>query len=61
MYKYGGQPFVRDYLSTNHGGSFERTFGAKTGQAMMHSLAGRYVNRVGLAITLTYLQYHWYW
>ncbi|KAK6583759.1 hypothetical protein PZA11_003489 [Diplocarpon coronariae] len=40
IYKYGGQPFVRDYLATNHGSAFDRTFGEKTGKAMMSSLAG---------------------
>jgi hypothetical protein len=43
VYKYGGQPFVRDYLAKNHGTEFDRAFGAKTGKAMMHSLAGRSV------------------
>ncbi|TVY44748.1 Mitochondrial GTP/GDP carrier protein, partial [Lachnellula occidentalis] len=40
IYKYGGQPFVRDYLSRNHGSTFENTFGPTTGKAMMSSLAG---------------------
>lgn len=40
VYKYGGQPFVRDYLAKNHGSTFDRTFGEKTGKAMMSSLAG---------------------
>ena len=44
VYKYGGQPFVRDILSKNYGTEFDRTFGPKTGKAMMHSLAGRSVN-----------------
>lgn len=43
MYKYGGQPFVRDYLAKNHGTVFDNTFGPKTGKAMMHSCAGRSV------------------
>lgn len=43
VYKYGGQPFVRDYLAKNHGSSFDATFGPKTGKAMMSSLAGRLV------------------
>lgn len=43
VYKYGGQPFVRDYLAKNHGTEFDRAFGPKTGKAMMHSLAGRQV------------------
>lgn len=40
VYKYGGQPFVRDYLKKNHGSLFDNTFGPKTGQAMMSSVAG---------------------
>ncbi|PMD26525.1 mitochondrial carrier [Hyaloscypha hepaticicola] len=40
VYKYGGQPFVRDYLAKNHGSTFDNTFGPKTGKAMMHSFAG---------------------
>lgn len=43
VYKYGGQPFVRDYLAKNHGTTFDSTFGKKTGKAMMHSFAGRCV------------------
>lgn len=33
---------MRDYLAKNHGTEFDRAFGAKTGKAIMHSLAGRY-------------------
>lgn len=40
VYKYGGQPFVRDYLSDNHGDVFDRTFGKGNGKAMMHATAG---------------------
>ncbi|CCU82413.1 unnamed protein product [Blumeria hordei] len=40
IYKYGGQPFVRDYLNKNHGSTFEATFGQKTGKAMIASCAG---------------------
>jgi hypothetical protein len=43
IYKYGGQPFVRDYLAKNHGTEFDRAFGPKTGKAIMHSFAGRLV------------------
>jgi hypothetical protein len=47
VYKYGGQPFVRDYLAKHHGTTFDNTFGKKTGKAMMHSCAGRFVtNRI---------------
>jgi hypothetical protein len=40
IYKYGGQPFARDILTKNFGDSFDRTFGAKTGKALLSSLAG---------------------
>lgn len=40
IYKYGGQPFVRDYLAQHHGGSFDRTFGKGNGKAIMHASAG---------------------
>lgn len=43
IYKYGGQPFVRDYLAKNHGDSFDRTFGRGNGKAIMHAFAGRSV------------------
>ena len=43
IYKYGGQPFVRDYLEKNHVSTFTSTFGEKTGKAMMSSFAGRFV------------------
>ncbi|KAK5120090.1 hypothetical protein LTR85_006571 [Meristemomyces frigidus] len=40
VYKYGGQPFVRDYLAKNHGDTFDRTFGKGNGKFMMHATAG---------------------
>ncbi|KAL8712785.1 MAG: hypothetical protein Q9220_002993 [cf. Caloplaca sp. 1 TL-2023] len=40
IYKYGGQPFVRDYLALHHGDKFDRTFGKGTGKAMMSATAG---------------------
>lgn len=43
VYKYGGQPYVRDYLAKNHGDSFDRTFGRGNGKAIMHAFAGRSV------------------
>jgi len=43
VYKYGGQPMVRDYLAKNHGDSFDRTFGKGNGKAIMHAFAGRSV------------------
>ncbi|EEQ32495.1 high copy suppressor of abf2 [Microsporum canis] len=40
IYKYGGQPFVRDYLGTNYGKDFDNAFGKGTGKAIMHATAG---------------------
>ncbi|KAG0132117.1 mitochondrial carrier domain-containing protein [Tuber indicum] len=40
VYKYGGQPFVRDYLSTHHGEKFDRAFGRGSGKAILHATAG---------------------
>lgn len=40
VYKYGGQPFVRDYLAQHYGDWFDRSFGRGTGKAMMHATAG---------------------
>ena len=43
IYKYGGQPFARDYLALHHGDQFDRAFGKGNGKAIMHATAGRYV------------------
>jgi len=40
VYKYGGQPFVRDYLAKNHGNEFDNAFGKGNGKAIMHATAG---------------------
>ncbi|CAP80163.1 hypothetical protein E8E15_003054 [Penicillium rubens] len=40
IYKYGGQPFARDYLAQNHGADFDKAFGKGTGKAIMHATAG---------------------
>ncbi|MDI1489247.1 MAG: high copy suppressor of abf2 [Ramalina farinacea] len=40
IYKYGGQPFARDYLALHHGDSFDRAFGKGNGKAIMHATAG---------------------
>lgn len=42
IYKYGGQPFARDYLAKHHGADFDNAFGKGTGKAIMHATAGRY-------------------
>ncbi|PNS20464.1 hypothetical protein CAC42_5914 [Sphaceloma murrayae] len=43
VYKYGGQPFVRDYLASHHGSTFDNTFGPGNGKAIMHATAGSLV------------------
>ena len=40
IYKYGGQPFARDYLALHHGHQFDAAFGPGTGKAIMHATAG---------------------
>lgn len=44
IYKYGGQPFARDYLAKHHGPEFDNAFGKGTGKAVMHATAGRYAS-----------------
>jgi hypothetical protein len=41
IYKYGGQPFARDYLALHYGTDFDKAFGKGTGKAIMHATAGR--------------------
>ncbi|CAM9140894.1 unnamed protein product [Chrysoparadoxa australica] len=40
VYKFGGQPFVKDVLARNYGNSFQRAFGEKKAKTMMHAVAG---------------------
>ncbi|KAJ9137016.1 hypothetical protein NKR19_g8326 [Coniochaeta hoffmannii] len=40
IYKYGGQPVARDYLTQHYGSNFEAAFGKKTGKALLASTAG---------------------
>jgi len=40
VYKYGGQPFARDFLAKNYGDDFDATFGRGNGKAIMHATAG---------------------
>ncbi|CAI7670858.1 Mitochondrial GTP/GDP carrier protein 1 [Penicillium manginii] len=40
IYKYGGQPFARDYLAEHHGATFDNAFGKGNGKAIMHATAG---------------------
>lgn len=41
MYKFGGQPFVNDYLNSNHKSTFDSLFG-NSSKTMMHATAGRF-------------------
>ncbi len=40
IYKYGGQPFVRDYLTLHYSQDFDKAFGKGTGKAMLSATAG---------------------
>ncbi|KAE9975989.1 hypothetical protein BLS_002305 [Venturia inaequalis] len=40
IYKYGGQPFARDFLAKNYGNEFDAAFGKGNGKAIMHATAG---------------------
>ncbi|OLY83582.1 Mitochondrial GTP/GDP carrier protein 1 [Smittium mucronatum] len=40
MYKFGGQPVVRDYLTVRYGTDFSRAFGERNGKAILHASAG---------------------
>ncbi|KAG7841551.1 hypothetical protein KL942_001430 [Ogataea angusta] len=40
VYKYGGQPFANEFLTTNFKKTYEDAFGAKTGKAMLSATAG---------------------
>lgn len=52
VYKFGGQPFVRDYLAKNHGNEFDAAFGKGNGKAIMHATAGRYVEALSAVRTI---------
>ncbi|KAJ3333507.1 hypothetical protein HDU76_007273 [Blyttiomyces sp. JEL0837] len=40
IYKFGGQPYVNDYLNTNHKQTFKTVFGDKNAKTIMHATAG---------------------
>lgn len=40
VYKFGGQPVVRDFLDRHYRQSFTRVFGDRNGKAMLHATAG---------------------
>lgn len=39
-YKFGGQPYMKEYINQNHGHSFEAAFGKTTGKTMASAVAG---------------------
>ncbi|KAK8160479.1 mitochondrial carrier domain-containing protein [Phyllosticta citrichinensis] len=43
VYKYGGQPFAKDFLAKHYGNHFDSAFGKGTGKAIMHATAGSLV------------------
>ncbi|KAJ2958174.1 hypothetical protein NQZ79_g6167 [Umbelopsis isabellina] len=43
VYKFGGQPFVNDFLNNHYKANFTSAFGEKTGKTMMHATAGSLV------------------
>ncbi|EEB05736.1 guanine nucleotide transporter [Schizosaccharomyces japonicus yFS275] len=43
IYKYSGQPIVKDFLAKNYGECFDQKFGKGTGKAIMHATAGSIV------------------
>jgi hypothetical protein len=40
IYKFGGQPVVKDYITKNYSDSFKSTFGDRNAKTMMHATAG---------------------
>ncbi|KAJ3108412.1 hypothetical protein HDU96_007528 [Phlyctochytrium bullatum] len=40
IYKFGGQPFVNDYLNKHHKESFKSVFGDRHAKTVMHATAG---------------------
>ena len=43
IYKFGGQPYVNDYLNTHFKSTFTRLFGDRQAKTWMHATAGRYL------------------
>ncbi|SYW81330.1 putative GGC1 - Protein of the mitochondrial carrier family (MCF) [Ustilago hordei] len=40
IYKFGGQPYFNDYLTSNHKKSFDNLFGERAGKSIMSATAG---------------------
>jgi hypothetical protein len=58
VYKYGGQLYVRDFLTKHYGNQFDSVFGRGTGKAMLHATAGRYQSP---SRDKTDFQFNWNW
>lgn len=43
VYKYGGQPFVNEFLTKNYANDFSEQFGKKTGKALISATAGSFI------------------
>ncbi|KAJ3018803.1 hypothetical protein HKX48_002620 [Thoreauomyces humboldtii] len=43
MYKFGGQPYVNDFLNKNYKSTFQSLFGDRHSKTMMHATAGSFV------------------
>ncbi|KAG0307905.1 hypothetical protein BGZ98_009471 [Dissophora globulifera] len=43
VYKFGGQPFVNEFLIRYYKTKYDAVFGEKTGKTMMHATAGSFV------------------
>lgn len=43
VYKFGGQPFVKDQLTKNFGQNYKNTFGDRNAKSMLHATAGSIV------------------
>lgn len=43
VYKFGGQPVVKDMLSSKYGAQVEEKFGRKTGQTLISAIAGSFI------------------
>ncbi|CCI46516.1 unnamed protein product [Albugo candida] len=40
IYKFGGQPIVKDYMANHHQKTFENVFGERNAKTMLHATAG---------------------
>ncbi len=50
VYKFGGQPFVKEGMKRNFGDQFTAIFGAKTGATMVSAVSGSIMGVGGIAL-----------